>query len=230
MSFPLPEPDQNAKDALAKAWRRQDLALYLRRWENAPQPAPPPEFLHYSWRACDVGSGFGKYLLKAAERFPDRGFLGLDKGSLRGGAMVRRFREKELANLFGLHCNAIPFLAALADQCLDQLTLFYPNPWWPPKHRKKRWAYHPLLPKLVRLLKPGGEILLTSNEAFYLSEWIYALNHHPAIENLDLVYAGPIRVVEGRTHFETKFLKEGVPCGEVVFKKPMGHSESFTSS
>jgi hypothetical protein len=37
-------------------------------------------------------------------------------------------------------------------------------------------------------------------------------------------YLGPIKETEGRTHFEAKFLSEGVACGEVHFSKGPGHA------
>ena len=213
----LAPPEEKAAAAMHKAWARTDLARYLTRWPEASVPPVPEVFWSYAWRAVDLGCGFGRHLIEQSGRHPERGYLGIDKGHLRGGGMVQRFRAAGRPNLFGLHGNAIPILAAMPAASLDQVTIFYPNPWWPAKHRKKRWSHHPLLPHLTALLKPGGCIVLTSNEAFYLREWIYALTHHPAVTGMALVEAGPIRRDAGRTHFETKFLAEGTPIGEVRF-------------
>jgi len=219
MSSPFPEPDADTIKAMNKAWSRTDLARYLIRWDRSPNAEIPTGFSDYSWRACDVGCGFGKYLIRESTRHPDRGYLGIDKGVLRGRNMLKRFQATGNANLYGIHANVIPVLAGFPDDFLDQITILYPNPWWPAKHRKKRWSYHPLLPKLIRLLKPGGTILLASNEKFYLGEWIYALRNHPALAKLDLSYAGSIHESEGRSHFETKFIETDVPCGEVSFTR-----------
>ncbi len=216
--FPLPEPDEDRIAALQNSWSRQDLTRYLQRWRDTPVPEIPAAFWTYSWRSCDIGCGFGRFSLEQSALHPGRAYLAIDKGNLRGGTMVRRFRAAGRPNLFGLHGNVTPILAAMPEGGLDLITIFYPNPWWPRKHRKKRWPYHPLLPKLTRLLKPGGCLLLTSNESFYLSEWIYALQHHPAIRGLELDYAGPVQRNEGRTHFETKFLGLETPLGEVRFR------------
>lgn len=218
MKFPLPTPDEKTIAFMEKTWARHHLEGYLKRWENAFVPPAPDAFWDFDWRACDVGCGFGKYLLARSEAHPEKGWLGIDKGNLRGGSMVERFEETKRKNLFGVHGNAIPIMAKFPDRSLDEITLFYPNPWWPAKHRKKRWSYHPLLPKICRLLKPGGVLLLTSNEDFYLGEWRYALMHHPHIEGMEEVYSGPIRDDQGRSHFETKFISQGVPCGEVAFR------------
>ncbi len=219
VSFPLDEPSDKVKAAMHKAWQRQDLELYLQRWENAYVPDFPEEFWDFSWRACDVGSGFGKFSLEQSQLYPERAYLAIDKGTRRGGGMSKRLSEAKRSNLFGLHGNAIPILANMPDESLDLITLFYPNPWWPWKHRKKRWSYHPLLPKMIALLKQGGEILLAANEKFYLEEWRYALTHHPRIALLEEVYVGLIQVERGRTHFEQKFIEHGIACGEIRFRK-----------
>ncbi|MDJ0839457.1 MAG: hypothetical protein QNK37_23255 [Acidobacteriota bacterium] len=215
-TFPLPEDHDT--EAMHKAWARADLQRYLKRWEHTDLPSIPAAFHAFEYKACDIGCGFGKYLIRESSRHPDRGYLGIDKGSLRGGSMTRRFAAAGNRNLFGLHANAIPVIATMPETFLDTITIFYPNPWWPAKHRKKRWAYHPLLPKLTRILKPGGTLLLTSNETFYLAEMCYAIIHHPEIKAMECTYAGPIGETEGRTHFETKFIEEGIWCGEVVFQ------------
>ena len=212
-------PDEQTLAQLEKAWARQNLDLYLKRWEHCQIPRPPRAFFEYGQRACDIGCGFGKYLIEQSRIWPEWGFLGIDKGRLRGGKMIDRFRTAGNANLFGLHGNATPILALLGPESLDVITIFYPNPWWPRKHRQKRWSYHPLLPHLTHLLKPGGTLLLTSNETFYLSEWLYAVTHHPQVDDMRLVYAGPVLQEKGRTHFECKFLAEGTYCGEIRFRK-----------
>ncbi len=219
MHFPLAAPDEDAVEAMRKSWQRQDLTRYLQRWSAASVPQPSQAFWDYPWRGLDVGCGFGKYVIDQTEKHAERAYLGVDKGYLRGGGMIKRVAGSGRANLFGVHANVIPVIAAMPDASLDQITVFYPNPWWPKKHYKKRWPYHPVAPKMIRALKPGGVIILTSNEAFYLGEWQFALENHPEISGMTPSYAGPIRAQEGRTHFEIKFIEEGVACGEIEYRK-----------
>lgn len=218
--FPLEEPPEDVQRALQKSWERHQLARYLQRWEEAYVPEVPSGIWDYAWRACDVGCGFGMFLLRESALHPTQGYLGVEKGTRRGGALVQRAMASGRENLFAVHGNAIPVMASIPDESFDLITLFYPNPWWPTKHRKKRWSFHPLLPKLVSLLKPGGTLLLTANERFYLCEWLYALRHHPQVApHLEEAYVGPIQEEVGRTHFETKYLQHGVACGEIRFTK-----------
>lgn len=218
MKFPLAPPDDKAREAMHKTWDRVDLVRYLQRWDRSTIQELPEDLLTYSWRGLDIGCGFGRYLLRESEKYPERGYLGIDKGNLRGGGMLRRFATTNRPNLFGIHGNVTPVVARFPDKLFDEITIFYPNPWWPKKHSKKRWSYHPILPKMISMLKPGGQLILTSNEGFYLSEWTWALQNHPAVQQqVTLDYAGPIQESEGRTHFEAKFLQEQTDCGEIRF-------------
>ncbi|CAM2008257.1 tRNA (guanine(46)-N(7))-methyltransferase TrmB [Acanthopleuribacter pedis] len=220
--FEIPHPDADAVRQMEKAWSRADLTRYLVRWQNSVLPDLPPAFFDYPTRALDLGCGLGRYILRESARNPDTAYLGIDKGSFRGGSMQERIEKAGRLNLFGLHTNVIPMLPKFPAASLDQITIFYPNPWWPPKHRQKRWSYHPILPLLAKLIKPNGTLVIASNEAFYLGEFRYALAHHPHLGSMMETYAGPIDITEpeaGRTHFEVKFLETGVPCGELRFKK-----------
>lgn len=222
LSFPLPEPDEKTQAAMRKVWRRHTLDRYVQRWDDAYVPDVPEELWSFDWRACDVGCGFGLFAFRESGRHPERAYLGIDKGTRRGSKLLQRIEVLQRPNLFGMHGNAIPILARMPAESFDLLTLYYPNPWWPTKHRKKRWSYHPIVPRLIELLKPNGELLLCSNEGFYLSEWLFTMQNHPAAEGtIEEVYVGPVTVdlPESRSHFESKFLQAGLPCGEIRFRK-----------
>jgi len=219
INFPLPELSEREQDRLFQAWSRYDLERYLLRWKSSPVSGPPGAFWDFSWRACDIGCGAGRYVIDQSLLNVDRAFLGIDKGTRRSSILRARTSELNRPNLFALHANATPVLAKFPDASLDAITIFYPNPWWPTKHRKKRWSYHPLFPRLIQTLKPGGMLTLCSNEAFYLSEWLFALNHHHEAQCLNVDVPGIAQTGRERTHFETQFLNSGIVCGEVVAVK-----------
>lgn len=219
--FPLEAPPESEQEMMQKHWRRADLARYMTRWEGGYVPELPEAlWSSFEWRACDVGCGFGLWVIRESERHPARAYLGIDKGKRRGSRLARECEQSGRPNLFALHGNAIPLLAKMPAESFDLITLFYPNPWWQNKHRQKRWAHHPLMPRMIELLKPGGRILLATNEKFVLEEWYYAMTHHPlAVSLLEEEYVGLIEVEEGRTHFESKFIAAGIACGEIRFRK-----------
>ncbi len=203
------------KTELRRIWARIDLQKYLLRWENTNLVEIPHSFFDFEQRSIDVGCGLGAYIIRESAIRPKMAFLGVDKSSHRASMIENRIDQTRHKNLFFAHTNIVPFLCQFPDQSLDEITIFYPNPWWPRKHRKKRWSYHPLLTKLASVLKPNGRILVCSNECFYLAEWLEAMNHHPSFSNYQISYVGPARFEQPRSHFEKQFVSRDMILGEI---------------
>jgi tRNA (guanine-N7-)-methyltransferase len=62
-------------------------------------------------------------------------------------------------------------LRALPDACLDRLFLLFPDPWPKTRHTKRRFVHPAMLPLLARVLKPGGEWRVASDDPTYQA-WV----------------------------------------------------------
>jgi tRNA (guanine-N7-)-methyltransferase len=62
-------------------------------------------------------------------------------------------------------------LRALPDGCLDCLFLMFPDPWPKLRHARRRFVHPALLPLLARVLKPGAEWRVASDDPTYQS-WV----------------------------------------------------------
>jgi tRNA (guanine-N7-)-methyltransferase len=58
-------------------------------------------------------------------------------------------------------------LRLLPDACLDRLFLLFPDPWPKSRHAKRRFVHPALLPLLGRVMKPGAEWRVASDDATY---------------------------------------------------------------
>nr|WP_294506029.1 tRNA (guanine(46)-N(7))-methyltransferase TrmB [uncultured Rhodopila sp.] len=58
-------------------------------------------------------------------------------------------------------------LRALPDGCLDRLFLMFPDPWPKLRHARRRFVHPALLPLLARVLKPGAEWRVASDDPTY---------------------------------------------------------------
>ena len=63
--------------------------------------------------------------------------------------------------------DARTLLRALPDACLDRLFLLFPDPWPKARHAKRRFVHPALLPELARVLKPGAEWRIASDDPTY---------------------------------------------------------------
>ncbi len=58
----------------------------------------------------------------------------------------------------------------LAPGTLDQLLVFFPDPWWKPRHIKKRLLTADFVAEAARALRPGGRLLLKTDVPGY-ADW-----------------------------------------------------------
>ena len=62
-------------------------------------------------------------------------------------------------------------LRALPDGCLDRLFLLFPDPWPKSRHAKRRFVHPALLAELFRVLRPGAEWRIASDDPTYQA-WV----------------------------------------------------------
>ena len=103
--------------------------------------------------------------------------------------------------------DARALLRRLPDACLDRLFLLFPDPWPKSRHAKRRFVHPDLLPLLARVLKPGAEWRVASDDPTYQG-WVGEVMAAQALFD-----PGP--PAEARpacwpaTRYEAKALREG---------------------
>ena len=63
--------------------------------------------------------------------------------------------------------DARALLRLLPDACLDQVFLLFPDPWPKARHAKRRFVHPALLAEVARVLKPGAEWRIASDDPTY---------------------------------------------------------------
>lgn len=63
--------------------------------------------------------------------------------------------------------DARVLLRALPDACLDRLFLMFPDPWPKARHAKRRFVHPEMLKLVARVLKPGAEWRIASDDPTY---------------------------------------------------------------
>jgi tRNA (guanine-N7-)-methyltransferase len=74
-------------------------------------------------------------------------------------------------NLYLWTEDARVLLRTLPDACLDRLFLMFPDPWPKARHAKRRFIHPAQLPLLARVLKPGAEWRVASDDPSYQA-WV----------------------------------------------------------
>jgi tRNA (guanine-N7-)-methyltransferase len=117
----------------------------------------------------DLGSGPGKFLVEAAQKFPDRNFLGIERLLGRVRKTRRRAFELGIDNVRLLRMEmeyAVKYL--LPRESIFRFHLSFPDPWPKRRHHVRRVVDREFFDALWRALIAEGEIRIkTDHEAYF---------------------------------------------------------------
>ena len=169
----------------------------------------------------EVGSGKGLFLSSAAAAAPDRNFLGIEIAHGYARLIAGKLAAAGLTNARIIHGDA-GFLVGslLPDACLAGMHVYFPDPWWKARHRKRRVLSEPFLLQAGRALAPGAVLhVWTDVEEYFLEAMAAAratgLFGEPGVERP----AEPAHDLDYRTHFERRTLLAGMPVWRAALER-----------
>lgn len=108
-------------------------------------------FPSYKTRVMEVGFGMGEATAILAKDFPETAFLAVEVHRPGVGKLCARLEENGSENVRILQHDVIDVINnQLADESLDGVHIFFPDPWQKKKHTKRRL----LTPEFLRLIYP----------------------------------------------------------------------------
>jgi len=120
----------------------------------------------------EIGFGMGEATALIGQAFPETGFLAVDVHRPGVGKLFLLIHEYGLKNLRVIQGDAHLIMHnMIADQSLDGVHLFFPDPWQKKKHNKRRIVNANFLAQVASKLKPGGFIHIATDWVPY-AEWI----------------------------------------------------------
>jgi tRNA (guanine-N7-)-methyltransferase len=161
----------------------------------------------------EVGSGKGLFMRTAAEACPDRNFIGIEISSRYAHYAAAQLADGELDNAIMVRGNGVElFTDHLQTAQLHAVHVYFPDPWWKKRHRKKRIMKASFLRLIQDRLVVGGELHFWTDVQQYFVETLATIQ---AETDLD----GPMEVEVGvathdmdyRTHFERRMRLNGEP-------------------
>lgn len=164
----------------------------------------------------EIGFGMGETTAHIAQMRPQDNFLGCEVHEPGVGALLKLIGEKDLQNVRIMNHDAVEVIAhMLAENSLDGVHIFFPDPWHKKRHNKRRLIQAPLVKLLASRLKPGGYIHCATDWEEYAHQMVEVLSQELALENTSSNADGFAQRPEYRP--TTKFEKRGVRLGHGVW-------------
>lgn len=116
----------------------------------------------------EIGAGKGDFIVEMAVLHRDTGFIAVERALTVLYAAAGKNQDSPLPNLRFLPADARDLELYFAPGSLERIYLNFSDPWPKQRHRERRLTDAGMLAIYSRLLKPGGQIhLKTDQEAFF---------------------------------------------------------------
>jgi len=178
-------------------------------------------FQRQAERVLEVGFGNGEQVEFAALQEPHRDFIGIEVHGPGVGRLLNALAAANVSNVRVYQHDAVEVLKhEVADASLDEVRIYFPDPWHKKRHHKRRLIQPALVGLLCDKLRSGGRLHLATDWENYAEQMWDVLDAEPRLLN----EAGPRSAVprpawRRQTHFETRGRRLGHGVWDLVYRK-----------
>jgi len=203
----ITEAQRTAKDALQKVHGIE----FKQEQINIPAIFPASEKV-----IMEIGFGMGEATAIIAKSHPNNGYIAVDVHPPGIGKLLARIVENDLTNLKVIEEDVHVVLQhMIADESLDGIHLFFPDPWPKKKHNKRRIVNDGFLALIHPKIKKGGFIHIAT-------DWVpYAVSIQEVFAGSTLFTGGVIDKPEWRpvTRFEGQGIDKDHAVNDMFYLK-----------
>jgi len=209
--------------ALRKIDPNLDLSRHLLPLEHLPRPWDATAiFGRTAPLEVEIGSGKGLFLRTAAATHPDIDFLGIEIAQKYARFCAAQLLKRNLPNAKVVLGDALRvFAEVLPDRTLQAVHIYFPDPWWKKRHKKRRVIRPSLLRDAERTLQRGGTLHFWTDVEEYFRETLEMLAAETTLLGpFDVPVQPAAHDLDYRTHFERRMRLHNQPVYRAEFRKP----------
>ena len=170
-------------------------------------------------KILEIGFGMGDSTAAIALAHPENDTLALEVHTPGVGNLLKLIDAENISNIRVIQHDAVEVLRdMIADETLDGIHIFFPDPWHKARHNKRRLIQSPFVAQLVKKLKPGGYIHAATDWQNYAEQILEVFSAEPNLVNTAENYA-PRPAYRPLTKFEKRGLNLGHGVWDLVFRR-----------
>lgn len=169
----------------------------------------------------DVGSGRGLFLVNSAQQNPGTNYLGIEVDFREARRAARRLQRRQLPNarILGGDVRSA-FLNFIPAASVSAVHVYFPDPWWKKKHRRRRVFTDEFADLAAMVLMPGGCLHSWTDVEDYFEVISALMNHHPQfVAQAPPAEHSPAHDLDYQTSFERRSRKAGFPISRGLWQR-----------
>ncbi|MFW6171639.1 MAG: tRNA (guanosine(46)-N7)-methyltransferase TrmB [Planctomycetota bacterium] len=209
--------------ALRKIDPNLELSSWFRREEDLPEALPHPSlFGRIAPLEIEIGTGKGLFLDHATAACPDHDFLGIEVRRKYARFAAATLAKRERTNAKVIHGEGARILAQRVQTAsISAIHVYFPDPWWKKRHRKRRVMNEGFLQQVERVLQPGGMLHFWTDVCEYYESTLDFIDRITDLQGPEIPPEQPAtHDTDYRTHFERRTRQHDLPVYRSLFRKP----------
>jgi tRNA (guanine-N7-)-methyltransferase len=169
----------------------------------------------------EVGSGKGLFLTHATISLPPHDFLGIEIAAKYARFAAARLARCACPNGKVVHGDGVRiFRDRLTADSVEAVHVYFPDPWWKRRHRKRRVMHAAFLRDVERVLRVGGALHFWTDVAEYYEATLELLRQTTRLSGPVIPTERPSEHdLDYRTHFERRMRLSSQPVYRSEFRK-----------
>jgi len=172
-------------------------------------------------KVLEIGFGNGEALRWAAQQYPQLDYIGIEVHAPGVGRCLNALADDGSEHVRIYHHDAVEVLQhEIMDDALEQIRIWFPDPWHKKRHHKRRLIQAQFATLLARKLRIGGKLHLATDWEAYAEHMWDVLEACTDFRN----DAGPRGHVPRppwriETHFERRGVKRGHGVWDLLYTR-----------
>jgi tRNA (guanine-N7-)-methyltransferase len=138
-------------------------------------------------RCLEIGFGVGEVIGSLAESNPAIDYLGIEVHRAGIGRLLLHARDANLRNLRVVCHDAVEVIGrGIANEALDEILVFFPDPWHKKRHHKRRLIEASFVATLAAKLKAGGVLRMATDWQSYAEQMLAVCNDNRQLKSLSM--------------------------------------------
>jgi tRNA (guanine-N7-)-methyltransferase len=151
----------------------------------------------------EIGSGKGEFIAVHSRFHPERNFIGIE---LKGKRIITTLKKLDMQKNSNVRLLNLFVDKSITDYIavgsIDEFIIYHPDPWPKTRHRARRMLQHEFLDILSLLLKKGGYLRISTDNAMYARQIVKLFTERKDFES---VYADGYSMIPPEDHITTYF-------------------------